>query len=316
MDSNLCGHDSHGVWLVPRYVGTMRDGGYVGWEAREVVRESATLAVIDGHGANGIVAMTNVIDLVVEKARASTFGAVALRDVTHIARLGHYTPLVAEQGMVAMLWTNVGGMFMSPFGSADRRLRPSPMSFSVPRRAGPPFMLDMSLSVVAGGKIRQMVANDKPLPDGWLIDQEGRYLSDGRRYDDLDTAILPLGDMQFGHKGYGLNMMMEMIVGPLSLAGCTRSESESEGGGGVMLLADRHRGVHRDGLLHGRGRGAGRLGALGEAAARLRAGVRPWGDRGGDAPEPAPGWCGYTRRLLGGRVQGGRRPRRDRSLAV
>ena len=237
VDSNLCGHDSHGVWLVPRYVGSMRDGAYVGWEAHEVVRESAALAVIDGHGANGIVAMTNVVDLVVEKARASTFGAVTLRDVTHIARLGHYTPLVAEQGMVAMLWTNVGGMFMSPFGSADRRLRPSPMSFAVPRRTGPPFMLDMSLSVVAGGKIRQMVANDKPLPDGWLIDQEGRYLSDGRRYDDLDTAILPLGDMQFGHKGSGLNMMMEMIVGPLSLAGCTRSELESEGGGGVMLLA-------------------------------------------------------------------------------
>ncbi len=237
VDSNLCGHDSHGVWLVPRYVGSMKDGAYVGWEAHEVIRENATLAIIDGHGANGIVAMNRVVDLVVEKARASTFGTVALRDVTHIARLGHYTPLVAEQGMVAMLWTNVGGMFMGPFGSADRRLRPSPLSFAVPRRNGPPFMLDMSLSVVAGGKIRQMVANDKPLPDGWLIDQKGEYLSDGHRYDDLDTAILPLGDMQFGHKGYGLNMMMEMIVGPLSLAGCTQGEREADGGGGVMLMA-------------------------------------------------------------------------------
>ncbi len=44
-DSNLCGHDSHGVWLVPRYVGSMRDG-YVGWDAHEVVRENATLAII------------------------------------------------------------------------------------------------------------------------------------------------------------------------------------------------------------------------------------------------------------------------------
>ena len=79
VDSNLCGHDSHGVWLLPRYVGSMKDG-YVGWDAHEVVRENATLAIIDGHGANGIVAMTKVVGLAVEKARAATFGAVTLRD--------------------------------------------------------------------------------------------------------------------------------------------------------------------------------------------------------------------------------------------
>jgi LDH2 family malate/lactate/ureidoglycolate dehydrogenase len=41
--------------------------------------------------------------------------------------------------------------------------------------------------------------------------------------------------MRFGHKGYGLGMMVEMLVGPLSHAGCTTSASGT--GGGVMILA-------------------------------------------------------------------------------
>ena len=47
--------------------------------------------------------------------------------------------------------------------------------------------------------------------------------------------MLPLGGMQFGHKGHGLAMMVEMLVGPLSHAGCTKQDGK--GGGGVMVLA-------------------------------------------------------------------------------
>src|SRR5438093_13013232 len=146
VNSNLVGHDSHGVWNLPRYVrGIQRR--YVPWEEREVLRENAAMVVIDGHGGNGIVAVTRAVELAVEKARAATFGAVGLRNVTHIGRLGDYPPRIAERGMIGFVGLNGGGMFLAPFGSADRRLRPEPIAFSVPRRAGPPFVLDMTMSV-------------------------------------------------------------------------------------------------------------------------------------------------------------------------
>jgi uncharacterized oxidoreductase len=232
--SNLVGHDSHGIWRLPGYVRGMKQG-YPLWSDREVLRESPSFVLLDGHGANGIVAVTHALDLAVQKARTATFGFAGLRNVTHIGRLGDYPPRIAEKGMIGLVWMNGGGLFLAAHGSADKRLRPEPIAFAVPRRNGPPFMLDMTLSVVAGGKVAVKLARGEPLPDGWVVDQQGHYVSDPRRHDDPDVGMLPLGGLQFGHKGHGLAMMVEMIVGPLTLAGCTKGLKE--GGGGIMILA-------------------------------------------------------------------------------
>ena len=233
--SNLLGHDSHGVWFAPGYARGMRDN-YQPWENHVVEREGPAFAVIDGRGANGIVAVNRVLDLAVAKARQATFGFVGLRNVTHIGRLGDYPPQIAAQGLVGMVWLNGGSLFLSPFGSADRRLRPEPIAFGVPRKNGPPLMLDMTLSVVAGGKIEQKIIRDEPLPEGWLIDHSGNYVTDNQAYRNVDeTGVPPLGGLQFGHKGLGLAVMVEAIVGPLTGAGCTKGETN--GGGGIMVLA-------------------------------------------------------------------------------
>ena len=237
VDSNLAGHDSHGVWCLPRYVPGMREN-YVTWEEREVLRETPCLAVIDCKGGNGIVATTRALDIAVEKARGTTFGFVGLRNTTHIGRLGDYTPRIAGQGMFGLVWLNGGGLFMTPNGSADRRLCPEPISFGAPRRNGPPFMLDVTMTTVAGGKIEQKIVRGDPMPDNWVIDRTGSSVSDAMQYRNHpeETGVPPVGWPQFGHKGAGLAMMIEMLVGPLSHAGCTKGPDKG-GGQGVMVLA-------------------------------------------------------------------------------
>lgn len=234
VNSNLAGHDSHGVWFVPAYARGMQRG-YRRWEEHEVLREGPAFLLTDGHGANGIVAVTKALDRAMEKARIATIGMVGIRNVTHIGRLGDYPPRIAEQGMIGMVLLNGGGLFLAPHGSAERRLRPEPIAFAVPRRDGPPFVLDLTLSVVAGGKCEQRIIREQPLPDGWLIDREGRPVTDARGYHDPEVGMLPLGGLASGHKGYGLAMMVEMIVGPLTLAGCTKGPND--GGNGVMIVA-------------------------------------------------------------------------------
>ena len=198
VESHLNGHDSHGTWLVPNYARSMQKN-YVPWENAEIERDTPALRIVNGKGANGIVACNRAIDIAVEKAKKSTFGFVGLNSVSHICRLGDYPPRIAEQGMIGMVWLNGGGLFLSPFGSADRRLRPEPIAFSAPRQSGPPFMLDMTMTVVAGGKIVQKNIRDEPLPEGWVIDQEGKAVADAGRYmnDPEGTGVLPLGGMQF-----------------------------------------------------------------------------------------------------------------------
>lgn len=235
VDSQLAGHDSHGTWFIPSYVQGMKKN-YVRWEERQVVRENPSLAIIDCKGGNGIVAVTRALELAAAKARAATFGFVGLHNLSHIGRLGAYPPQLAAQGLLGMVWLNGGGLFMTPFGSADRRLRPEPIAFAAPRRQGAPFMLDMTMTTVAGGKIEQKLIRDQPLPEGWVIDQQGQWVTDGQRYRNAEeTGVPPLGGLQFGHKGYGLAMMVEMLVGPLSHAGCTKGDKG--GGNGVMVLA-------------------------------------------------------------------------------
>ena len=243
VNSDLYGHEAHGTFRIPRYVGDFTKDGYVKWEEHEVVRETPSVAVIDGHGGNGIVAMTRVRDVAIEKARKSTVGIVGLHHVYHVGRLGDYLPHITEQGMIGIVWTNVGGIFVSPFGSADRRLGPNPIAFAVPRRDGHPFVLDLSMSVVAGSRVREKLLDNEPVPEGWLIDQQGQYVTDSQQYENPEVGLLPLGGLQFGHKGNGLSMMIEMIVGPLSLAGCTTGMGAAQGTGagkdegGVLILA-------------------------------------------------------------------------------
>ena len=233
--SNLKGHDSHGVARVPMYVERMKGTQYVRWEDHNVLRDTPTIAIIDGGGCNGIVASTLAVDIAVAKARTSTVGIVGLHNTTHVGRLGDFPVRIADQGMVGMVLTNVGGVFMSPFGSADRRLPPNPLAMAVPRRDGPPLMLDMTLSAVAGGKIQQKKARNQPLPEGWLIDHKGNYVTDPDGFDDADeVGMPPLGGLELGHKGHGLSMMMEAIVGPLSMAGVTR---DCKAGNGVLFIA-------------------------------------------------------------------------------
>lgn len=235
VDSQLAGHDSHGTWFIPSYAQGMKKN-YVRWEERQVVRENPALTILDCKGGNGIVAVTRALELAAAKARAATFGFVGLHNLTHIGRLGDYPPRLAQQGLLGMVWLNGGGLFMTPFGSADRRLRPEPIAFAAPRRQGAPFMLDMTMTTVAGGKIEQKLIRDQPLPEGWVIDQQGQWVTDGQRYRNAEeTGVPPLGGLQFGHKGYGLAMMVEMLVGPLSHAGCTKGDKG--GGNGVMVLA-------------------------------------------------------------------------------
>lgn len=231
--ANLLGHDSHGVWYISRY-GEQALEKYVSWQNHETLRENPLFQLFDGHGAHGIVALTKATSIAIDKAQNSTIGMAGVKNVTHMGRLGAYPTHIAEQGMIGMVWTNTGGLAVSPFGSAERKLRLAPVAFSVPRRNKPPFTLDMTFSVVAGGKIEQKIARNEKIPDGWLINKNGNYENEGSVYRNQDASILPLGGLQFGHKGQGLSMIMEMIVGPLTQAGCTDG---NEKGGGALITA-------------------------------------------------------------------------------
>ena len=127
---------------------------------------------------------------------------------------------------------------MHPFGGTSRRLPPNPIAIAVPRKNGEPLMLDATMSVVAGGKILVQRARDEEMPEGWMIDSEGNTVTDPNAFIERhdDTAVMPVGGFQFGHKGFGLGFMIDAIAGGLSWAGCSRQEP-TRGASGIVMIA-------------------------------------------------------------------------------
>ena len=129
-----------------------------------------------------------------------------------------------------------GGQVMAPFGGVERRLSPSPLAIALPRKGQSPILLDMSTSVVAEGKLQVMRDKGESLPCGWIIDNNGQTTTEvANFYKDPPGSILPLGGDAAGHKGFGLALIIDMIAGTLTGAGCSRA-GDSTVGNGLFLM--------------------------------------------------------------------------------
>jgi len=186
----------------------------------EIVKETPVTAIIDAHGGVGIVAALKAMELAVKKAHSHTFGAVGVHHLGHAGRIGDYPPRAAKEGMIGIALLNGGGRLTAPFGGTEIRLPPNPLSVSLPGKVGEPILLDMTMSVVAGGKVDVKKVKNEKLPEGWLIDDEGKPVLDANKLG--EAAILPLGGFQFGHKGFGLGFIIDALAGGLTWAGCSR----------------------------------------------------------------------------------------------
>ncbi len=235
VEANLMGHDSHGVMRVPGYARALLKGDIQPVGNHKVVRETPASLVIDADRSFGIVLTYRAMEMAVARAKQHTLGAVAVHRASHIGRLGAFPPIAAQQDCIGVLILNGGGRFAAPFGGTARRLPPNPIAISVPGPNGPAMMLDITTSILAGGKMEVYKNRNQQVPDGVLIDKNGNPVTDPNLFVNGEAAMLPLGG-PMGYKGYGLAMMIDAIAGGLSWAGCS-SDQPTRGGSGYLALA-------------------------------------------------------------------------------
>jgi len=227
VNSNLVGHDSHGVIRIPQYVGLIRKGDIVPGARMETVRETPSSAVINGNWGFGQVLGKKAMELAIEKAKSKSVATVTMSQSNHIARLGEYPAFAVEKNMIGMIMVNNHGaaQYMPPWGGIARRLSPNPMAVGVPTGKYEPVILDITTAVVAEGKVRIKLNRGEQLPEGWIIDSEGNPTTDPKKlYGPPQGAILPFGGIA-GHKGYGLGFIVDILAGALSGAGCSRANA-------------------------------------------------------------------------------------------
>ena len=138
-----------------------------------------------------------------------------------------------------MLMTNDhgGGTCVAPHGGVEGRLSTNPIACAVPIERQNPIVLDMSTSVVASGKIRVKQHQGEALPHGWLIDAQGESTTNADDfYSTPPAALLPFGGTVSAHKGFGLSVIVDILSGALTGAGCSQSEDARVGNGLFVLV--------------------------------------------------------------------------------
>lgn len=243
VNANLAGHDSHGVLRIPSYISMIKEGykpyGYVSkivpGAQIEIVKETETTALIDGHWGFGQVTAGKAMELAIEKAKKHGVGAVGVLHCNHIGRLGEYSMMAAKEDLIGFVVCN-SGRLVTPFGGIDRIMSTNPITMAIPAGKERDFLLDMATSVHAEGKVHVWRSKGEKLPDGWIIDKEGTPSNDP---EDLYAggAILPMG-RDVGYKGFGLAMIVDILAGALTGHGCT-SGKEYIGGNGTFMMAIR-----------------------------------------------------------------------------
>jgi uncharacterized oxidoreductase len=240
--SNLRGHDSHGVMRVPQYVDFVERGEYRLGVALEVVHETPSLVISDAQLGLGQVQAHRLLDLVIPKAGALGVAVGTARDSGHIGRLGEYAERAAESGLLLLATVNNrgAGQRVAPPGGIEPRLATNPFCASVPTTdPQSPIVVDFGTSVVAEGKVRGYYISGRSVPDGWLLDHDGRPTNDPAvLYQSPLGSILPLGGAQ-SYKGFGLGLIMDLWAGGLSGGECSHEGAPPKGGIGnnVFFMA-------------------------------------------------------------------------------
>ena len=240
VDANRVGHDSHGVIHLAKYVRELEEGLIQPGAPTETLHESAAISVLDGNWGFGPVIATRAVEVAIQKAKQTDISSVAVSRCNEIGRLGGYACLAADAEMIGLLMANDhgGGTCVAPHGGVEGRLSTNPMACAVPIQRQDPIVLDMSTSVVASGKIRVKQHHNEALPHGWLIDAEGKSTTNADDFYDgfPPAALLPFGGSVSEHKGFGLSVIVDILSGALTGAGCSRDEDARVGNGLFVLV--------------------------------------------------------------------------------
>jgi L-2-hydroxycarboxylate dehydrogenase (NAD+) len=216
VEADLRGSDTHGVIRLPLYVRRIRAGGVNATPNIRVVSDRASTALIDGDNAMGHLVMRHAAHIAIEKAKTTGIGWVGARMSNHAGPAALYVTLPLKHDMIGLYFAVGSSNHLPPWGGSESLLGTNPMAIAVPAQDEPPIVLDMSPTVAAYGKVRLKAQRGEPMPVGWMIDREGKPLTDAKRAD--EGHLLPIGD----YKGSGLSLIIGILAGALNRAALGR----------------------------------------------------------------------------------------------
>ena len=254
VEADVRGHRSHGVRLVPTKYADEIDTGRIDPVARPNVQlDDGGLAVVDGDWAFGHLVGRTAVDVAVEKAGTHGVSVTGLKHTSHIGRIGEWAERTTDAGCAFLAYVcNPGNNWVAPAGSGQRRFSTNPIAMGIPTYDALefPLVLDFATSQVAYGKVRKHVAEDEPLPEGWVVNRAGETVTDPREIAGTDDwALLPLGGRTAGYKGFGLAVMSELLATHVTDSTTSGAAEVTWGNHAVFVVMDLERFTTRERIV-------------------------------------------------------------------
>lgn len=209
--TSLWGIDSHGVLRLTHYLDRLQRGSIRADAPGRIEASGPCSATMDGGHGLGILHGRRAMDHAIGLATSNGIGVVGVAHSSHCGAVGLYARQAAGAGLVGIALTHASSIVV-PHGGQRGYFGTNPIAIAFPRRDTAPLCLDMATSQVAWNKVVNARVEGKPLAAGLTVDADGQPTTDAQQA----RALVPLGGSEYGYKGYGLAMMIDLLCGAMN----------------------------------------------------------------------------------------------------
>jgi LDH2 family malate/lactate/ureidoglycolate dehydrogenase len=234
--TDAMGRRTHGLAQAPAYLAEIQKGNMASTGSYAVVKDNGmTSALWDGNYLPGLWLVEQAIETCLPRAKKYGLAAVAMKRNHHIGCLAALCKIATDQGCIALITnSDPGGERVAPFGGTQALMTPNPFAIGYP---GTPnaVLVDICASITTTSMTRQKHARGELFEHAWLQDAHGAPTRDPAVLEHTEPrgSLQLMGGAEYGHKGFGLSLMVEALSQGLS--GHGRKDAPKRWGGSTYV---------------------------------------------------------------------------------
>ena len=222
VEADMMGHSTHGVRLLPLYIKDVEAGNMKPSGNQITLNDTGSCITIDGDNLPGIWLTKQGLKLSSERAKIHGVSTVLIKNSHHNGALAAYLLPIVEQGLVPIIKCSVpSSATVAPFGGTKALLTPDPMALAFPTN-GEPVIIDISASITTNNMIADKIVKNEMFDFNCLLTKDGIPTNDPKEVFENNGTVMPLGGLEYGHKGFGLALGIEALSQGLSGSGRSR----------------------------------------------------------------------------------------------
>src|SRR6187455_558658 len=225
-ESSRDGVYSHGLNRVERFVDYLINGLVDANAEPSLISNLGAMEVYNGNIGPGILNAMFAMNRASEIAKKNGLGLVSLNNTTHWMRGGAYGWQAAENGYIAICWTNTESC-MPPWGAKSCSVGNNPFIMAVPRKEGH-VVLDMAMSQYSYGKLQVTRLKHQKLPYPGGFNASGELTDDPEAIEET-RRLLPMGYWKGSGFAILLDIISSLLSGGLSTSGVDKTGKGSCG---------------------------------------------------------------------------------------